>query len=121
MKLTKLQLQAGVWTGELTGIGAEAPTLDVTHLGNPVTGVEITAAEGRWLVHVPIPTEALCDGVQTIVIADARTGARIESIPLLLGAPLDDDIRAEVALLRAELDLLKRAFRRHCIETMGQE
>jgi hypothetical protein len=30
---------------------------------------------------------------------------------------LDEDIRAEVDLLRAELDLLKRAFRRHCSET----
>jgi hypothetical protein len=33
--------------------------------------------------------------------------------------PLEEDIRAEVSLLRAELDLLKRAFRRHCAETAG--
>jgi hypothetical protein len=26
-------------------------------------------------------------------------------------------LRAEVDLLRAELDMLKRAFRRHCVET----
>jgi hypothetical protein len=32
---------------------------------------------------------------------------------------MEDDLRAEVDLLRAELDMLKRAFRRHCLETMG--
>jgi hypothetical protein len=30
---------------------------------------------------------------------------------------LAEDIRAEMDLLRAELDLLKQAFRRHCVET----
>jgi hypothetical protein len=30
---------------------------------------------------------------------------------------MEDDLRAEVDLLRAELDMLKRAFRRHCLET----
>ncbi|MDE3079284.1 MAG: hypothetical protein KGI94_04570 [Paracoccaceae bacterium] len=119
MNLTKLRVQAGVWTGEVTDIGAEPPALAVTHLGAPVPGVEVTQAGDRWIVSVPIPAEALCDGVQTILIADARTGARLEAITLLLGTPLDEDIRAEVALLRAELDLLKRAFRRHCVETMG--
>ena len=27
------------------------------------------------------------------------------------------DLRAEMDLMRAELDMLKRAFRRHCVET----
>jgi hypothetical protein len=33
---------------------------------------------------------------------------------------MEEDIRAELDLLRAELDLLKRAFRRHCVETAAQ-
>jgi hypothetical protein len=37
---------------------------------------------------------------------------------IVTGEPLDDDIRAELDLLRAELEMLKRAFRRHCLETM---
>ena len=37
----------------------------------------------------------------------------------LAGEALAHDIRAEIDLLRAELDMLKRAFRRHCLETMG--
>jgi hypothetical protein len=36
----------------------------------------------------------------------------------MAGEVLSDDFRSEVSLLRAELDLLKRAFRRHCLETM---
>ena len=36
---------------------------------------------------------------------------------LMAGDAVADDLRAEVELLRAELDMLKRAFRRHCLET----
>ena len=32
-----------------------------------------------------------------------------------------EDIRAELSLVRDELDLLKRAFRRHCVETEGAD
>ena len=39
------------------------------------------------------------------------------SFTLIAGEALGDDLRAEVSLLRAELDMLKRAFRRHCLET----
>ena len=35
----------------------------------------------------------------------------------IAGEAVSDDLRAEVELLRAELDMLKRAFRRHCLET----
>jgi hypothetical protein len=41
----------------------------------------------------------------------------LEKFTLIAGDVLGDDIRAEVDLLRAELDMLKRAFRRHCVET----
>ena len=37
---------------------------------------------------------------------------------LVAGDALAYDLRTEIALLREELDLLKRAFRRHCLETM---
>ena len=35
------------------------------------------------------------------------------------GVAMEDDLRAEVDLQRTKLDLLKRAFRRHCLGTMG--
>jgi len=57
--------------------------------------------------------------VQTVVLRDPATGARLAHFTIITGMPLEADIRAEVDLLRAELDMLKRAFRRHCLETMG--
>lgn len=116
--LTKTRLYAGVWEGVLAGTGA-VPKLRVTHLGVAVEGVEVMQAKGvkGWLVHVPVPAALMSDGVQTFVIADAETGATLNSFTLLFGEALAEDIRAEMSLLREELDLLKSAFRRHCVET----
>ena len=68
---------------------------------------------------MPIPAEAIADGVQTILISDKANQEVLDKITVIAGEALGDDLRAEVDLLRAELDLLKRAFRRHCLETMS--
>lgn len=117
--LTKTRLYAGVWEGVLTAAGTETPRLRVTHLGAPIEGVEVTEAKDvkGWLVHVPVPAEVMSDGVQTFVIDDEETGETLNSFALLFGEVLAEDIRAEMGLLREELDLLKSAFRRHCVET----
>ncbi|WP_212523790.1 hypothetical protein [Actibacterium sp. MT2.3-13A] len=122
MVLTKARIRAGVWEGVLTGAPeGPAPRLEVLHQDAPVEGVRLSAdpsAPGRFRVAVPIPAELLSDGVQTFVFRDAARGARLGSFTIVTGEPLEEDIRAEVDLLRAELDLLKKAFRRHCLETM---
>jgi len=53
----------------------------------------------------------LSDGLQTVVLQ--ADGEVLTKVTILAGAPLQDDLRAEIGLLRAELDLLKRAFQRH--------
>ncbi|MFK7745682.1 MAG: hypothetical protein AB8B47_11555 [Roseobacter sp.] len=118
LKLTKTKMQTGVWQGVVSGAVTE-PKLSVTHLGAELHDVTVleTKEEGTWLVQIPIPAVAIADGVQTIVIEDKHTGIRLENITLIAGEPVGDDLRAEVDLLRAELDMLKRAFRRHCVET----
>ncbi|MBZ0123511.1 MAG: hypothetical protein K8F31_06455, partial [Roseovarius sp.] len=120
--LTKTRLFEGVWEGVLTreSGGNEAPEIEVTHLQEPLAGVEVIARpqDRLWVLRVPVPPEAIADGVQTFVIADRATGERIGDFALMSGDALAYDIRAEVTLLREELDLLKRAFRRHCLETM---
>ncbi|MBW4706630.1 hypothetical protein KX928_02410 [Roseobacter sp. YSTF-M11] len=118
--VTKSKMQSGVWQGLVTGSGDVAPALSVTHLEQPVDDVTLTAAKeaGGWLLQIPVPAEAITDGVQTILISDTATGDRLGSFTLIAGEALGDDLRAEVDLLRAELDMLKRAFRRHCVETM---
>ena len=120
--LTKTRLAEGIWEGILTRDAATKaqPDLRVTFLDAPVTGVQVKedAPQNRWIVRIPIPTEAIADGVQTFLISDGATGTLLDKITMISGEVLADDIRAELDLLRAELDMLKRAFRRHCIETM---
>ena len=120
--LTKTRFREGVWEGLLAAKTREAaqPEIAVTLRDQPVRGVTLTETSqpGRWVVEVPVPVEALGDGVQTFLIRDASTETVLESFTLIAGEVLGDDIRAEVELLRAELDMLKRAFRRHCLETM---
>lgn len=120
--LTKTRLFEGVWEGVLTREGADnaQPDIEVTHLQTRVENVRVTedAEAGHWVLRVPIPPELIADGVQTFVIRDRRSGGVLDSFALMSGDALSYDIRAEVTLLREELDLLKRAFRRHCLETM---
>ena len=116
--LTKTTLAAGVWQGELSGVGDTPPELIATHLGEPVEGLEVEQAKDAWHVRFTLPADRIADGVQTFVIAEAATGKVLNSFAVMVGEALGDDIRAEMDLLRAELDMLKRAFRRHCVETM---
>ena len=122
LTLTKTRLFEGVWEGVLTreGEGNYQPQIEVTHLQNPVPRVEVIEKPDQdlWVIRVPIPAEIISDGVQTFLISDARTGDTLDSFALMSGDALSYDIRAEMALLRDELDMLKRAFRRHCLETM---
>lgn len=117
--LTKTRIRAGVWEGVLSGSPSQ-PVLDVLHLEQPLDGVTITAVpdrEGEWLVRVPIPVEVLSEGVQTFIIRNRASGEKLQHFTVITGVAMEDDMRAEVDLLRAELDMLKRAFRRHCLET----
>jgi hypothetical protein len=118
--LTKTRIRAGVWEGVLTGAGA-APALQVILQDAVLDGVTLTPVEGRageHAVRVPIPAEVLSEGVQTFILRDQTSGEKLGHFTVITGVALEDDIRAEIDLLRAELDMLKRAFRRHCLETM---
>lgn len=116
MTLTATRIVAGVWEGVLTG--ATDPTLEVLHAGTALDGVQVVALPGetgRYAVRVPIPLALLNDGVQTFLI---RSGAEVLArFTVIMGVPMEDDVRAEIDLMRAELDMLKRAFRRHCVDT----
>ena len=121
LKLIKTRLFEGVWEGQLTyeGEGNTQPDIEVTHLERPLAGVEVIENEeaGYWVVRVPIPAEVITDGIQTFLIRDKRADVVLNSFALMSGEALGYDIRTEMTLLREELDMLKRAFRRHCLET----
>ncbi len=117
-RLTKTRIRAGVWEGVLSG--TDSPALEVRHREVEVPGVTITAIPDRpaeWAVRVPIPAEVLGEGVQTFLIRNRDTGETMQHFTVITGVAMEDDLRAEVDLLRSELDMLKRAFRRHCLET----
>jgi hypothetical protein len=119
LELTKTKMMQGVWQGVVTGSGDVRPVIEVTHQDTLVAGIKLeqTGTAGQWHLSIPIPAEAIADGVQTLIIEDKAAAAKIGQVTLIAGEALGDDVRAEMDLLRAELDMLKRAFRRHCLET----
>mgnify|MGYP001817276382 CR=1 FL=1 len=118
MSLTNTQMRSGIWQGIISG-SPEEPILAVTHLDKPVPDVTLVEAKepGDWVLQIPVPQRAISDGVQTIVITDLTSTIKLGSFTMIAGEALGEDLRAEVDLLRAELDMLKRAFRKHCLET----
>jgi hypothetical protein len=122
IKLVKTRLQNGLWEGELMLPDdlESLPNLEVSHLDQVVPGHVIEEDRDRagiWFFRFAIPPELIADGVQTFIISHRDTGDKLEAFSIIAGEALADDLRAEMALLRAELDMLKRAFRRHCLET----
>ena len=124
VQLTKTILKSGVWHGVAIREDAEEqglPRLSAWHLDEALEGPDVAPSDapGQWDVRLEIPASLLSDGVQTILIRDDDAGETVETISLVAGELLGLDIRAEVDLLRAELDMLKRAFRRHCVDSAG--
>ncbi|WP_386624272.1 hypothetical protein [Sulfitobacter geojensis] len=120
LQLTKTKMKEGVWQGIITGaVDEDAPQIEVTHEATIISDIVMTHNQSadHWTLSVPIPAQAIADGVQTLIIRDKEAGDKIGHITLIAGEALEDDIRAEMDLLRAELDMLKSAFRRHCVET----
>lgn len=120
MMILSSSLRGGVWEGRLGPVepGAPLPDLQVRHQDRVVEGLMLARSDDgqSFSFRITLPTAVLSDGVQTVLLVD-KAGQRLGSLALLAGEGVDADIRAEVDLLRAELDMLKRAFRRHCVET----
>ncbi|MGO4851962.1 hypothetical protein ACEN2S_03985 [Phaeovulum sp. W22_SRMD_FR3] len=118
MKLEMSRIKAGRWEAVVSET-PEQPAVSIVHQEQPLAGLEaVQDGAERWKLSLPIPAELLSDGVQSFLVLGPQ-GERVTQFTIVTGVPLEDDIRAEVDLLRAELDMLKRAFRRHCVETEG--
>jgi hypothetical protein len=108
--LTPIRFENGLWQGYLQA--DTEPKVDVRYLGETLDDISVSPSEGGWDLTVPVPVAALSDGVHCFVIVDAPTSEKLGDFTIIAGTPAADDLRAEVELLRAELDMLKRAFRR---------
>jgi len=116
MVLTKTRFHAGIWEGVLTGAGVSPPSLVLRHGDEDVGALEVVPGDEAHLVRAKVPAERLADGVQTFTIAAVDAADVLASFAIVSDGSVEEDLRAEVDLLRAELDLLKRAFRKHCAE-----
>jgi len=113
LTLIQTGLSGGVWAGMLTGSVDAVPMIAAIHEGEVIAEAVVSPLPGRagtWAVRLAIPAAVLSDGVQTVLLTSG--GEVLASVTIIAGQPLDDDVRAELGLLRAELDLLKRAFQR---------
>ncbi|MEJ6404190.1 hypothetical protein [Yoonia sp. 2307UL14-13] len=117
LALTKTRLAHGIWEGVLSGAGHDTPQLRVTHQGKLLDGPDLQhdPDQNVWLVSISIPARLISDGVQTFVISDAQDNT-LGSFTLMSDEVMEGDLRAEIALLRSELEMLKQSFRRHCSE-----
>lgn len=113
LTLIQTMLSGGVWEGVLNGPADAPPKISASHYGSVIAEAEVSSLPGQsgtWSVRLALPATILADGIQTILLhTDTEVLAKLT---IIAGSPLDDDLRAEIGLLRAELDLLKRAFQR---------
>jgi hypothetical protein len=116
--LTRVRLHGGRYEGLYSGppeVGIEA-----LHQGQVIAVAKITpedAVPSRFRIALDLPPSVIGEGVQVITLRSTLSGSALDRITLMAGDPLDEDIRAEVALLRDELELLKHAFRRQAAAT----
>lgn len=116
MKLGMTRLAGGVWEAVLDIGGDErTPMVEVIHDGTALPDVTLRPLDGQpghWAIRVPLPSSIIADGLQVLAVREAGTDEVLGKIAILAGEAEPDDLRSEVEMLRGELDLLKRAFRR---------
>ena len=114
--ITASRLRAGQWQGELHRTSAKTPAVDLYLGAERIAPVKVARGPARdtWHLSVALPAGLLSDGVQTFLIRDADDGETLAHFTIVAGEAADADMRAELDLLRAELDILKKAFRRYC-------
>ena len=122
LKVQELEFHNGLWLGLISGVDPGSdhlPVLDVSLHGEPVDAVQVVRSQDTddLHLHIPIPPLAVGSGVHSFVITEHKGAEILARFTLVGGDLVDQDLRAEIDLLKAELDLLKRAFRLHCSQT----
>ncbi|MCK0168669.1 hypothetical protein MWU52_14005 [Jannaschia sp. S6380] len=108
--LHRIAITAGRYRGLLRGDGAP-PDLRMELDGETVGDLTAVAVESGWQVEGEIGRRALSEGTGTVVIRTAD-GQVLDSLTIVCGLSAPEDLRAELGALRAELSILKAAFRR---------
>ncbi len=106
----------GVWSGILFGAakGKKAPALEAVLEGAVLDGLEVTpraSMASAWDVRLTLGAGFVQDGSSCVVFRLSE--GELASFSVQAGPVAEGDQAAELALLRAELDMLKRALRAH--------
>lgn len=109
--LTKTRLSDGHWQGILQGGAGDPPDIVADHLGDSIGAVTLTPQGDAWLVDLALPATLIADGAHCVILRRADTHAQLALVTFIAGEDLAHDLRAEVAMLRAEMELLKRTLR----------
>jgi hypothetical protein len=121
--LIRVRLHAGRYEGVLTCTNSAGTGIEAVHEGRVIAAATLSpddTRKGSARAIILLPAEVIGEGIQIITLRSTATGAVLDRITLMAGAALDEDIRLEIALLRDELEMLKRAFRRHVSETVSR-
>ena len=113
MNVTIKRVHAGRIEAVLDPEGQVAPALSLCH-GDDILAAVVASVEkedGTQDLTVDIPARVISDGV---VLLDIRAPGQppLASVTIIAGAPLDHDLHSDVALLRAELEVVKATLRR---------
>ncbi|EAQ03744.1 hypothetical protein OB2597_10891 [Pseudooceanicola batsensis HTCC2597] len=119
LTVTKTRLVNGRYEGVISDVPEGIrPGVAARVRDRAVEDLSVTPmGDGTWRLIFDVPASAISDGIQTIAVVEANTGEVLDSLAIIAGEPANETMQAEIDLLREELDLLKRAFRRHCVET----
>ena len=103
-------LSGGVFHGFLSGDLADQPSIDVRFGEKIAVAAKFEQVDGGWIFTVPVPAQSLNDGITSVRFIEPGTGQVLARHVLAAGSIVPGDIEAELADLRTELSLLKRAF-----------
>ena len=116
LRIEPTRFAEGIWRALLSqpsDLKAPPPKIDVLLQGCLIRDVRVDPLnmENCYELSVPIPPEAIGFGTYMLLIVEQGSSKVLARIVLSGGDLNGEDLRAEMAELRAEIDLLKRLFR----------
>ena len=69
--------------------------------------------DGGQPIRATVPAEVLSDGTHVVELAESGSSIALAHVTIIAGEPLEDDLRGEVARLRAELDQVRAYIRKN--------
>lgn len=123
VRLQDTGLSNGIWRGLLDNGTKTRPDLVLSCNGELLADLPIEiepAASGAWALSVRLPAELLSDGYQIFQLLDRASQDSVGQFVLFAGGAPPADLTAEVALLRAEVEMIKRALRQNSPQKHGK-